>query len=146
MYEYIYTSIYIGTDNNGINLLRDMLSFDPKSRISVDRALAHPYLAGGRNISKEVNMFVREFIYMFIHLNTNICMCICTNITTYTYISTEMFLFSYIYVYKYSYRYKHLPLCVTKLSPLVYMYTHIYKYVYTYRFMKYICINVYVCI
>eukprot|EP00596_Hydrurales_sp_CCMP1899_P000447 CAMPEP_0119040786 /NCGR_PEP_ID=MMETSP1177-20130426/10814_1 /TAXON_ID=2985 /ORGANISM="Ochromonas sp, Strain CCMP1899" /LENGTH=557 /DNA_ID=CAMNT_0007006171 /DNA_START=93 /DNA_END=1763 /DNA_ORIENTATION=+ len=45
---------YPGTDNNGINLLRDMLSFDPKSRISVDRALAHPYLAGGRNIGKEI--------------------------------------------------------------------------------------------
>ena len=39
---------YPGTHSSGVGLLRSMLRFDPNERLSVDAALAHPYLASVR--------------------------------------------------------------------------------------------------
>jgi serine/threonine protein kinase len=44
---------YPGTDDAGLDLLKAMLKFDPTQRITVDAALAHPYLASVRNLAKE---------------------------------------------------------------------------------------------
>jgi serine/threonine protein kinase len=44
---------YPGTDDAGLDLLKAMLKFDPAQRITVDAALAHPYLASVRNLAKE---------------------------------------------------------------------------------------------
>lgn len=45
---------YPGTDDTGLALLRAMLRFDPSQRLTIDAALAHPYLASVRNESKEL--------------------------------------------------------------------------------------------
>ena len=39
---------YPGTSSSGLGLLRSMLRFNPSDRLSVDAALAHPYLASVR--------------------------------------------------------------------------------------------------
>ena len=45
---------YPGTNSSGLGLLRSMLRFDPSERLTVEEALAHPYLASVRSQAKEV--------------------------------------------------------------------------------------------
>ena len=45
---------YPGTNSSGLGLLRSMLRFDPAERLTVEEALAHPYLASVRSEAKEV--------------------------------------------------------------------------------------------
>lgn len=47
------SSMLPGVDEAAVALLRDMLAFDPRKRISVSEALASPYLASVREADKE---------------------------------------------------------------------------------------------
>ncbi len=43
-----------GSDPQALDLLKKMITFSPSDRISVDNALAHPYLASVRKPANEV--------------------------------------------------------------------------------------------
>jgi serine/threonine protein kinase len=39
-----FNQLFKGASDNAIDLLKKMLTYDPDERISVEEALAHPYL------------------------------------------------------------------------------------------------------
>ncbi|POM62723.1 Mitogen-activated protein kinase [Phytophthora palmivora] len=56
--------MYPGAPADSLDLLKQMLSFNPESRISVDKALAHPFLESVRRSQSETvesNPFGMEF-------------------------------------------------------------------------------------
>lgn len=40
-----FSSLFKGANPDGIDLIKKMLTFDPLKRITIDEALAHPYMA-----------------------------------------------------------------------------------------------------
>eukprot|EP00744_Colponema_vietnamica_P004097 GILI01006171.1.p1 GENE.GILI01006171.1~~GILI01006171.1.p1 ORF type:complete len:646 (-),score=111.79 GILI01006171.1:224-2161(-) len=49
-----FSKLYPGADPEAIHLLTNMLRFSPHERLTVDQALAHPFLAQVRDLSKEL--------------------------------------------------------------------------------------------
>jgi|LakMenE01Jun11ns_1017448.scaffolds.fasta_scaffold9423579_2 mitogen-activated protein kinase 15 len=49
-----FSSFFPNMDEQALDLLRKMLVFNPKNRLSVEEALAHPYLKDFHNSSEEI--------------------------------------------------------------------------------------------
>lgn len=49
-----FSSFFPNMDEQALDLLRKMLVFNPKNRITVEEALAHPYLKDFHNPSEEI--------------------------------------------------------------------------------------------
>ena len=53
-----WSRLYPGADPRALDLLEKMLTFNPQKRITVEEALAHPYLEQYYDEEDEVSLFL----------------------------------------------------------------------------------------
>lgn len=58
-----WTRLFQNADPNALDLLDKMLTFNPYNRITVEDALAHPYLEQYYDPGDEVNFYYNPFFY-----------------------------------------------------------------------------------
>lgn len=63
-----WVQLYPNADRKALDLLDRMLTFNPQKRITVEEALAHPYLEQYYDPQDEVSLFLEHLLNLYIKL------------------------------------------------------------------------------